>query len=143
MVWLLPPLALCGVVAAIGLFLHSRAYVRAKLGPSGVQEARIRVERRYTPSHIELEAGVPVLLRFDRREDDPCSEMLVCELLPSQYRLAAHQETPVRFTPQLPGRYAFTCGMGMYIGELNVRPRWRSQRSLSQAPDAAQASTAR
>ncbi len=144
MVWPFTLLALClGGLAAVGIYLRSRTHVRAMLRPSGVQEARIRVERGYRPSHIELEAGVPTVLRFDRQEDDPCSEMLVCELLPSQHRLAAHQETPIRFTPQRPGRYAFTCGMGMYIGELNVRPRWRSQRPLSAIPDAVQSTAAR
>ena len=144
MAWPLTLLALClGGLAAVGLYRRSRTHTRARLGPTGVQEARIRVERGYRPSHIELEAGVPALLRFDRREDDPCSELLVCDLLPNQHRLVAHQETPIRFTPQRPGRYAFTCGMGMYSGELTVRPRWGSKRTLSWIPDGVQSAAAR
>lgn len=144
MAWALTLLALClGGLAVVGLHRRSRTHTRARRGPTGVQEARIRVERGYLPSHIELEAGVPALLRFDRREDDPCSELLVCDLLPNQHRLIAHQETSIRFTPQRPGRYAFTCGMGMYSGEINVRPRWGSQRPLSRIPDAVQSTAAR
>lgn len=94
---------------------------RARRLADGTQEARVVVDRGYTPSRIELDAGVPAVLRFERREDDPCTEMLVSELWPSAHRLLAHAETPVRFTPQRPGRYAFTCGMGMYSGELVVR----------------------
>ena len=82
---------------------------------------RIVVEHGYRPSRVELEAGVPTTLRFDRREDDVCSEMLVSDLWPSTHHLAAHGETEVRFTPERPGRYAFTCGLGMYSGELIVR----------------------
>ncbi len=94
---------------------------RAHRTRQGVQEARIVVEHGYRPSRIELEAGIPTRLRFDRREDDACSEMLVSELWPSQHRLVPHGETEIRFTPERPGRYAFTCGMGRYSGELIVR----------------------
>lgn len=100
--------------------LHERESCVRRL-PDGTQEARIVVYRGYRPSHIELEADVPATLRFERREDDPCTELLVSELWPSAHRLIAHGETEVRFTPQRPGRYAFTCGMGMYSGELLVR----------------------
>lgn len=95
--------------------------VRARRSSDGTQEARVLVDHGYHPSRIELDAGVPAVLRFDRREDDPCTEMLVSELWPSAHRLAAHAETDIRFTPGQPGRYAFTCGMGMYSGELLVR----------------------
>ena len=78
------------------------------------------VDRGYVPSRIDLEAGVPATLRFERREDDPCTEMLVSELWPNAHRLVAHGETAIRFTPQRPGRFAFTCGMGMYSGELVI-----------------------
>lgn len=94
---------------------------RATRYPDGTQRASVVVDRGYTPSHIELDIGVPTVLRFDRREDDPCTEMLVSELWPSAHRLVAHGETDVRFTPQQPGRYPFTCGMGMYSGEIVVR----------------------
>ncbi len=125
--WLLLAGVLClAGLAAIGLY--QRAHVlsrRATRRADGTQEATVVVDRGYVPSRIELEAGVPAVLRFDRREDDACTELLVCELLPSQHRLVARGETAVRFTPQRPGRYAFTCGMGMYSGELVVRSAQR------------------
>jgi len=86
----------------------------------GTQEARVVVDQGYRPSRIDLEVGVPATLRFERREDDPCTELLVSDLWPSAHRLIAHGETQVRFTPQHVGRYRFTCGMGMYSGELLV-----------------------
>lgn len=94
---------------------------RARRTTAGTQEARIVVEHGYHPSRIELESGVPTTLRFERREDDACTEMLVSDLWPSTHRLLAHGETEIRFTPERPGRYAFTCGMGVYSGELIVR----------------------
>ena len=103
---------------AIGI---GREAIHAARRANGSQEATIRVLHGYHPRSVELVAGVPALLRFDRAEDDPCTEMLVCDLWPSQHRLVAHGETQVRFTPERPGRYTFTCGMGMWSGELVVR----------------------
>ena len=98
------------------------ASARAVRRADGTQEARVVVEHGYRPARVELDLGVPAVLRFDRREDDPCSELLVSELLPSSYRLAPHAETVVRFTPTAAGTFAFTCGLGMYTGLLVVRP---------------------
>jgi plastocyanin domain-containing protein len=86
----------------------------------GTQEARVVVDGGYRPSRIDLDVGVPTTLRFERRENDPCTELLVSDLWPSAHRLVANGETEVRFTPQRVGRYAFTCGMGVYSGELLV-----------------------
>lgn len=127
--WLLVAGLLCLVgLAAIGVYQRVRVLSRrATRRVDGTQEATVVVDRGYVPSRIELEAGVPAVLRFERRESDPCSELLVCELLPSEHRLAAYAQTLVRFTPQRPGRYAFTCGMGMYSGELVVRAAQRAE----------------
>jgi len=136
MAWLI---LLAGVLVFLaGLALVRRYQVRRLLWRTatrvadGAQEATIVVDRGYVPSRIELEAGVPTRLRFERREADPCTELLVCELLPSQHRLTAWAETVVSFTPSRPGRYAFACGMGMYSGVLVVRPT--SQRALRAGP---------
>lgn len=104
----------------LALWGRSR-WLAARQRNVATQQATIVVEGRYWPSRVELVAGIPAVLRFDRREDDPCSELLICELLPSQHRLTAHAVTAVRFIPTRPGRYAFTCGMGIYAGELVVR----------------------
>ncbi len=125
--WLLLAGVLClAGLGAIGLY--QRVHVlsrRATRRADGTQEATVVVDRGYVPSRIELEAGVPAVLRFDRREDDACTELLLCELLPCEHHLDAHAQTLIRFTPQRPGRYAFTCGMGMYSGELVVRSAQR------------------
>ena len=116
-------LAAFSIAAFVVIYAEGRmlsAATRARRLADGTQEARVVVEHGYRPSHIDLEAGIPTTLRFERREDDPCTELLVSELWPNAHRLAAHGETEVRFTPQRPGRYAFTCGMGLYSGELLV-----------------------
>lgn len=126
--------------AALLLF-HDRdghGRMRASRRPDGTQEARVVVEHGYRPAHIELAVGVPTVLRFERREDDPCSEFLVSELLPSSYRLAPHSETIVRFTPMAVGTFAFTCGLGLYNGLLIVGDRQGRKARSSPRPGWAQ-----
>ena len=126
MIWTILLATLIGLAVLAAVWAYACARVvrrRARRLADGTQEARVVVDRGYLPSHIELDAGVPTVLRFERREDDPCTEMLVSELWPNAHRLIAHGETPIRFTPQHPGRYAFTCGMGIYSGELIVHGR--------------------
>jgi plastocyanin domain-containing protein len=119
--WFILALVLAAIAVVVTLLARARRSTkRARRLADGTQEARVIVDRGYVPSRIDLEAGVPATLRFERREDDPCTEMLVSELWPSAHRLVAHGETEIRFTPQRPGRFAFTCGMGMYSGELVV-----------------------
>ena len=123
MIWVIVLAFLLAAVAAVAVTFAVRARgstERARRLADGTQEVRVVVDRGYAPSRIDLEAGVPTTLRFERREDDPCTEMLVSELWPSAHRLVAHGETPIRFTPERPGRFVFTCGMGMYSGELVV-----------------------
>lgn len=124
--WALLAALVAGAATLGGLWTFARACAppgRARRLGDGTQEARIVVHRGYRPSRVALDAGVPTTLRFERREDDPCTELLVSELWPSAHRLVAHGETAVRFTPQRPGHFAFTCGMGMYSGELIVREK--------------------
>lgn len=121
-------------------WLHRRHSTRARAQrrPDGTQEARIAVDHGYRPARIELEVGIPTVLRFERRENEACSELLVSELLPSSFHLAPNAETAVRFTPMALGTYAFTCGLGMYTGVLVVRPARDRQRHSSVRPEWAQ-----
>ena len=121
MIWIVLGLVLAGTTLVVASLARGRTSTeRARRLADGTQEARVVVDRGYVPSRIDLEAGVPATLRFERREDDPCTEMLVSDLWPNAHRLVAHGETAIRFTPDHPGRFVFTCGMGMYSGELVV-----------------------
>ena len=121
MIWFILALVLAALAAVVPWLARVRtSTARARRLADGSQEVRVVVDRGYVPSRIDLEAGIPATLRFERREDDPCTEMLVSELWPNAHRLVAHGETSIRFTPEHPGRFVFTCGMGMYSGELVV-----------------------
>lgn len=114
-------IALTAIALVIWYFLGSRQGQRAAVGAQGVQEVIIRVEGGYDPAVIEVTAGRPVRLTFDRREENPCSEEVVIGALGIRRELPAFARTTVEFTPKTPGRYEFTCGMGMLHGAVIAR----------------------
>jgi cupredoxin-like protein len=85
-----------------------------------VQEVTITVAGGYEPSQIQLKKGVPVRLRFNRKDTTACSEELVIPDFGVRKTLLALSETVVEFTPDKTGTFPFTCGMGMLKGQLVV-----------------------
>lgn len=85
-----------------------------------VQQHTIIVKEGYTPSVVHVRRGVPVRLRFERKEKSPCSDELVIEKLNIRRKLAAHASTLVEFTPNEAGEIPFTCGMAMLHGKIIV-----------------------
>jgi len=120
-------LVIAGGIAAIALinwwffFASKGATARAASGEAGVQAIDIVVEGGYSPARIEVAAGRPVRLTFDRREKSACSEEVVIAGLQVRKFLPPFERTAVEFTPSAPGTFEFTCGMGMLHGELVVR----------------------
>jgi plastocyanin domain-containing protein len=114
-----------GFAAAAGViwyfFLARRRAVAATEGTSGPQEITVVVRGGYDPAEIQVEAGRPVRLLFDRQETSGCSEEIVIPDFQVRRFLPPNQTTAVEFTPERPGRYEFTCGMGMLRGRMIVR----------------------
>jgi plastocyanin domain-containing protein len=93
----------------------------AALASSGFQEAMILVKGAYDPDVVVVEHGKPVRLMFRREETAACSERVILPDFHRQAELPQGQLVPVEFTPQHPGEYEFTCGMGMLHGKVVVR----------------------
>ena len=70
---------------------------------------------------IEVERGKPVRLNFYRDEENSCSEELLLPDFSIRRDLPAFKTTLVELLPQQPGRFDFTCGMGMLRGSLIVK----------------------
>ena len=117
---------LVGGVAAVGLvlwyFFGPRPRVAATATAAGVQEVSVTVKGGYSPDVIVVTQGRPVRLNFYRDEMSSCSEQVVLGDFGIARDLAAHQTTPVEFTPRTAGEFTFTCGMNMMRGRLVVRP---------------------
>lgn len=95
--------------------------VRAAAAADGAQAATVLVKDGfYRPETIVAERGKPVRLTFVREEASPCSEVVVFEQLGSRAALPEEEPVTVELTPEQPGSYAFTCGMGMYRGTLVI-----------------------
>ncbi len=111
--------------AAIGwinwyFFIAGRATTLVTAGELGLQDVVIRVDGGYSPSAIEVEAGRPVRLSFDRADSSGCSEQVVFPDFGLRRFLPTGAVTSVEFTPDQPGTYEFTCGMGMLRGRIVV-----------------------
>lgn len=68
--------ALAVTAAVLWFFFAPRKAFRARVG-NGVQEAVVEVKGGYSPAVIEAEAGLPLRLIFDRKEDGECSSHVV------------------------------------------------------------------
>jgi plastocyanin domain-containing protein len=88
---------------------------------TGFQEATILVKGAYDPDVIVVEHGKPVRLTFRREETAACSEKVILPDFHRQAELPEGQFIAVEFTPEQPGEYEFTCGMGMLRGKVVVR----------------------
>jgi len=75
----------------------------------------------FTPARIEVKAGMPVTLRFLRKDPSPCAEKVLFDDLGVAVDLSIGKPTDVTITPDKPGEYEFTCQMRMYRGVLVVR----------------------
>ena len=109
-----------GIIAFILWFFFGKQEGKKATMTTDIQEVEITVEGGYEPGTIELKAGVPARLIFHRIETASCSEEVVIPDFDIRQKLPAHKKTAVEFTPTKPGRYSFTCGMGMLRGTLVV-----------------------
>jgi plastocyanin domain-containing protein len=89
---------------------------------TGVQRFTITVDGGYDPAVLRVQAGRPVRLEFHRVDDGSCTEEIVLGEFNLRKFLPSGKTTAVEFTPQRPGSYLFTCGMGMVHGRLEVNP---------------------
>lgn len=113
--------ALLVTAGVLWFFFAPRKAYRAPLR-DGVQEAVVEVKGGYSPAVIEAEAGMPLRLIFDRKEDGECSSHVVFSDFGVDLALPAFRTTTLTLHPDEPGEYPFACGMNMLHGMLRVLP---------------------
>lgn len=113
--------ALAVTVAVLWFFFAPRKAFRAR-ADNGVQEAVVEVKGGYSPAVIEAEAGLPLRLIFDRKEDGECSSHVVFSDFGVDLALPPFRTTTLTIHPDRPGEYGFACGMNMLHGTLRVLP---------------------
>lgn len=114
-------MALLVTAGVLWFFFAPRKAYRAPLR-DGVQEAVVEVKGGYNPAVIEAEAGMPLRLIFDRKEDGECSSHVVFSDFGVDLALPAFRTTTLTLHPDRPGEYPFACGMNMLHGTLRILP---------------------
>lgn len=84
------------------------------------QKATVVIDGEYTPSQVKVPAGQPVSITFIRKEKSGCGGVVQFPSLKLKRSLEPGQKTVMSFTPKKRGIIPFTCGMGMYRGQLVV-----------------------
>ena len=108
------------IAGVLWYFFGPKEATAAAVGESGVQEIKVTVKGGYSPDVIVVRQGMPVRLDFYRDETASCSEEIVFGDFGIRRFLPAFQKTTIEVTPERPGTYEFTCGMGMLRGRVVV-----------------------
>lgn len=85
---------------------------------AGIAEVVIEVDGGYSPNAVRVQAGRPVRLVFDRKDDSSCSEEVVFADFGIRKYLPTGQRTTIEITPPAAGTYQYTCGMAMLRGRV-------------------------
>lgn len=113
------------VVAALITWGILRFFFSSRQGEAGsmadgVQRATITVRGGYSPDTIVMQAGVPIVLTFDRKETGECTSHVVFADLGIDAMLPGNAVTEVSLPALTAGDYPFACGMNMVHGLLRV-----------------------
>jgi plastocyanin domain-containing protein len=101
-------------------FLGRKQQQQQATQTNGVQAVLITVDGGYHPDRIVVVVNEPVRLSFDRLDNNSCLDEVLIPDFGISIRLPVGKITTVEFTPTKVGEYAFTCGMRMFRGTIEV-----------------------
>lgn len=88
---------------------------------NGVQEVTINIlNNGYQPNRLRVKGGQPVKLTLQSKDTYSCALSFVFKEFGINTFLEANDTKTFTFTPSKPGKYQFTCSMGMYTGVMEV-----------------------
>lgn len=87
----------------------------------GVQTVEIMVDGGYQPRVVQLAAGVPAKLVFNRKDPSGCLEEVLLPDFGVSQALKLGEKTVIEIGPQAAGEYKYTCGMQMFSGQVVVK----------------------
>lgn len=74
----------------------------------------------YEPANIRVQAGIPLKLKFLRKDASPCAEKVIFDKLNLSVDLPVGEPVEIEIQPDQAGEIEFTCQMRMYRGKLLV-----------------------
>jgi uncharacterized protein len=117
------PITLNRIVRPVTWFFSDERFAEASLATvaNGVQQVAIGVENRgYNPSYVQVQSGVPVELTLTSNGTYSCALAFVFREFGISTFLDATDQKTFTFTPTKPGKYTYSCSMGMYSGVMEV-----------------------
>ncbi|EKD49738.1 MAG: hypothetical protein ACD_63C00060G0004 [uncultured bacterium] len=88
----------------------------------GVQVVRtIATARGYEPNYLKVRAGIPVRWEIEDKGTSGCTNAVISKgLFDDEINLTPGEVSVKEFTPKKPGKYKFSCWMGMISGVIEV-----------------------
>lgn len=120
------PLTFATVTHPITYFFSDERFNYVKGGgmaaiQDGAQQVTILAgSNGYTPNYVRVKAGTPVNLTVQTKDTYTCASYFSLKAFGVKFQLGPTDSKSVAFTPTQPGKYQFTCSMGMYTGTLEV-----------------------
>lgn len=87
----------------------------------GVQTIEILVDGGYLPRTVQLKAGVPAKLVFNRKDPSACLDEVLLPDFGVSKLLPLGQKTEITIDPSQAGEFKYTCGMQMFSGKVVVK----------------------
>ena len=117
------PITVNKLISPISYFFSDERFEQiAAVGVTdGVQKVTLEVlNRGYSPKSFKVKQGIPVQLTLNSNEVYSCALAFVFKEFGINTFLESTDSQTFTFTPKKPGKYTFTCSMGMYTGTMEV-----------------------
>lgn len=117
------PVTIQKIVSPVTYFFSNERFEKSAVttSPEGVQKITIGIfNNGYKPNSIKVKRGVPVELTLTSKDTYSCALSFVFKEFGIKTFLDATDTKTFTFTPTKPGKFTFTCSMGMYSGTLEV-----------------------
>lgn len=84
------------------------------------QKVTVIVKGAYSPNIIRAKVDKPLVIEFDRQENNDCSKKVIISDFNISEELPDFGKGEIKILPKKTGEFPFSCEMGMYQGKIIV-----------------------
>lgn len=117
------PITINKLVSPVTYFFSDQRFsnVASPSFVNGTQQVTIEVlNNGYNPKYVQVKSGQPVSLTLKSNDTYSCALAFEFKEFGISTFLDTTDTQTFTFTPTKPGKYQFTCSMGMYVGTMEV-----------------------